>query len=108
MNTDVLTTRVDDGIAVVTLGSATRIYFDAEMGDVLTEALESFAGDPSVRVVVVTGGAPGYFNRHFNIPALIEIAESLRASDRQWPENACCFQKLGSELINFLALTIRS
>jgi len=58
------------------------------MGDVLTEELEGFAGDAKVRVVVITGGAPGYFNRHFSIPALIEIAESLRASGRQWPENA--------------------
>ena len=88
MNADVLTTKVADGIAVITLGSPKRIYFDAEMGDVLTEALEGFAGDANVCVVVVTGGAPGYFNRHFNIPALIEIAESLRASGRQWPENA--------------------
>src|ERR1700758_1117397 len=88
MNTDVLTTRVADGIAVVTLGSATRIYFDAEMGDVLTEALESFAGDHVVRVVIITGGAPGYFNRHFDIPSLIKIAEALRASGREWPENA--------------------
>ena len=45
MNTDVLTTRVADGIAVVTLGSARRIYFDAEMGDALTDALDRFAGD---------------------------------------------------------------
>jgi enoyl-CoA hydratase len=88
MNADVLTTRVADGIAVITLGSPKRIYFDAEMGDTLTETLDGFAGDPNVRVIVVTGGAPGYFNRHFNIPALIEIAESLRASGRQWPENA--------------------
>src|ERR1700688_4484577 len=88
MNADVLTTRVVDGIAVITLGNARRIYFDAEMGDALTEALDGFAGDAKVRVVVVTGGAPGYFSRHFNIPALIEIAESLRASGRQWPENA--------------------
>src|ERR1700730_18459495 len=88
MNADVLTTKVTDGSALITLGSPKRIYFDAEMGDALTEALERFAGDASVRVVVVTGGAPGYFNRHFHIPALIEIAESLRASGRQWPENA--------------------
>src|SRR5438445_12703271 len=85
MNADVLTTRAADGIAVITLGSAKRIYFDAEMGDALTEALDGFAGDPNVRVVIVTGGAPGYFNRHFNIPALIQIAESLCASGRQWP-----------------------
>src|SRR5215472_1849849 len=88
MNADVLTTRAADGIAVITLGSEKRIYFDAEMGDALTEALDGFAGDPNIRVVIVTGGAPGYFNRHFNIPALIQIAESLRASGRQWPENA--------------------
>jgi enoyl-CoA hydratase len=88
MNNDVLTTRVTDGIAIVTLGSPQRIYFDAEMGDVLTPALEKFAGDAKVRVVIVTGGAPGYFNRHFSIPALIRIAESVRASGSQWPDNA--------------------
>src|SRR4029077_7482716 len=88
MNADVLTTKVADGIALIKLGSPKRIYFDAEMGDVLTEVLEGFAGDANVRVVVVAGGAPGYFNRHFDIPALIEIAESLRASGREWPENA--------------------
>jgi enoyl-CoA hydratase len=88
MNADVLTTRVADGIAVITLGSARRIYFDEEMGNALTEALDGFAGDPNVRVVIVTGGAPGYFNRHFDIPALIGIAESLRASGREWPDNA--------------------
>jgi enoyl-CoA hydratase/carnithine racemase len=86
MNADVLTTRAADGIAVITLGSTKRIYFDAEMGDALTEALDEFAGDLKVRVVIVTGGAPGYFNRHFNISALIQIAESLRACGRQWPE----------------------
>src|ERR1700746_1540746 len=88
MNADVLTTRVADGIAAITMGSAKRIYFDAEMGDALTEALDGFAGDPNVRVVIVTGGAPGYFHRHFSIPALIQIAESLRVSGRQWPDNA--------------------
>src|ERR1700680_1676452 len=88
MNVDVLTTRVADGIAVITLGSARRIYFDQEMGDALTEALDGFAGDPNVRVVIVTGGAPGYFNRHFSIPALIQMAESVRAPGRQWPDNA--------------------
>src|SRR5882724_10205399 len=88
LNADVLTTRVADGIAVVTQGSAKRIYFDEEMGDALTEALEGFAGDPDVRVVVVTGGAPGYFIRHFSITSLLRLAEALRASGREWPENA--------------------
>jgi hypothetical protein len=55
------------------------------MGDVFTEGL---AGDPAVRVVIITGGAPGYFDRHFDMQSLIKIAESLRASGREWPENA--------------------
>jgi len=88
MNAEVLTTRVADGIAVITLGSPRRIYFNQEMGDALTEALDGFAGDAKVRVVVITGGAPGYFNRHFDVGVLIDLAESLRASGREWPENA--------------------
>src|ERR1700739_4222765 len=88
MNTDVLTTKVIEGVAVITLGSPKRMYFDAEMGDMLTEKLQEFAGDPNIRVVILTGGAPGYFNRHFSIPALIEFAEAVRASGREWPDNA--------------------
>ena len=89
MNADVLTTRVDGGIAVIALGSARRIYFDEEMGDALTEALDGFAGDANVRVVVVTCGAPGYFIRHFSVScAHFALAVSLRASGREWPENA--------------------
>ena len=74
MNADLLTTRVTNGIAVITLGSARRIYFDEEMGDALTETLDRFAGDAHVRVIVVTGGAPGYFIRHFTVAALIRLA----------------------------------
>jgi enoyl-CoA hydratase len=88
MNTDVLTASAKDGIALITMGSPQRIHFDEEMGEALTEALDGFAGDASVRVVIVTGGAPGYFIRHFKVAALIRLAESLRASGREWPEDA--------------------
>ena len=88
MKTDILTTEVIDTIAVVALGSPKKMYFDMAMGDALTEELQAFAGNPDVRVVIITGGTPGYFNRHFDIPALIEIAEQIRASGRQWQDNA--------------------
>src|SRR6202043_1894153 len=88
VSTDVLATRVTDRIAVVTLGSPKRIYFDAEMGDALTAALDGYAGDSNIRAVVLTGGAPGYFARHFSITALLQLAEPLRASGREWPDNA--------------------
>ena len=44
MNADVLSTKVTEGIAVITLGSAKRMYFDAEMGDALTESLQELRG----------------------------------------------------------------
>src|ERR1700720_3191039 len=72
MKTDILTTEVIDKIAVVELGSPKKMYFDMAMGDALTEELQAFAGDPHVRVVIITGGTPGYFNRHFDIPAYIK------------------------------------
>src|SRR5260370_8018545 len=61
---------------------------DAERGDFFADLRDVLAGVPAVGVVILTGGAAGYFNRHFDIPSLIKIAESLRASGRQWPENA--------------------
>ena len=60
-NPDVLSTRIEGGIAVLTLGSPKRIFFDPEMSDALLGALTALADDRAVRVVVVTGGAPGYF-----------------------------------------------
>jgi hypothetical protein len=59
MNADAPTTRATDRIAAITPGGARRIYFDGQMGDALTEALDRFARDAYVRVVVVTGSAPG-------------------------------------------------
>ena len=47
MNPDVLKTSVDNGIAVVTLGSAKRIFLDEEMSEALTTALEELAGNPA-------------------------------------------------------------
>ena len=87
-NSDVLSTSTKDGIAVITLGSAKRIYFDQEMSDALHDVLAKLAEDPAVRVIVVTGGAPGYFVRHYSVAALIRLGESVQASGREWPEDA--------------------
>jgi enoyl-CoA hydratase len=86
MNADVLTTHVADGIAVIALGSARRIYIDQETGDALFEALTKCAGDADIRVVIVTGAGPGHFVRHYSIPELISYAESVRATGGEWPE----------------------
>jgi enoyl-CoA hydratase len=85
---EVLSARVEDGVAVITLGSPTRIFFDPEMSDALLEAMTALAGDEAVRVIVVTGGAPGYFVRHYSVAALISVAERLKGSGQPWSEDA--------------------
>ena len=84
---EVVSARVADGVALVTLGSPTRIFFDPEMSDALLEAMTALATDDAVRVVVVTGGAPGYFVRHYSVAALISTGERLRDSGQPWSEH---------------------
>ncbi len=86
-NPDVLSTRIEGGIAVVTLGSEKRIFFDPEMSDALFETLTVLAADGKVRVVVVTGGAPGYFVRHYSVAELVKLGETLAKTGREWAEN---------------------
>jgi hypothetical protein len=45
MDADVLKTHVADGIGVITLGSARRIYIDQETSDALFETLNKCAAD---------------------------------------------------------------
>jgi len=51
---DVLSTRSEGGVAVITLGSEKRIFFDPEMSDALFDALTTLAADEKVRAIVVT------------------------------------------------------
>jgi enoyl-CoA hydratase len=76
----VLGTRIESGIGIVTLGSAERIHFDPEMAECLFEALKTLSSNDSVRAIVLTGGAPGYFIRHYSVPAIIAAGESIRAA----------------------------
>lgn len=85
---DVLSTRIDDGVAVVTLGSPGRIHFDAEMCDALLAVLTALEKDDGIRVVVVTGGAPGYFIRHYSVAELIVLGEKLQGFGQKRSEDA--------------------
>src|SRR5215472_13299371 len=87
-NPDVLSSRIEDGIAVVTLGSPKRIFFDPEMSEALLGALTALGNDEAVRVVVVTGGAPGYFVRHYSVAELVKTGERLKSSGQKWAEDA--------------------
>jgi enoyl-CoA hydratase len=84
---EVVSTKIEDGVALVTLGSPSRIFFDPEMGDALLAALAALADDRNARVIVVTGGAPGYFVRHYSVAELVKTGERLRSAGQPWPED---------------------
>ncbi len=86
MDAEFVTMKVTDGIATITLGTEKRIYIDQETSDALFATLTKCAGDPDIRVVIIAGAGPGQFVRHYSIPALIRVAESVRATGREWPE----------------------
>ena len=86
MDAEFVTVKVTDGIATITLGTEKRIYIDQETSDALFAALTKCAADPDIRVVIIAGAGPGQFVRHYSIPALINFAESVRATGREWPE----------------------
>ncbi len=86
MDAEFVTMKVTDGIATITLGTEKRIYIDQETSDALFATLTRCAGDPDIRVVIIAGAGPGQFVRHYSIPALIRVAESVRATGREWPE----------------------
>jgi len=87
MNSDVLTTRAADGIAVITLGSAKRIYFDEEeMGDALHRGAGRIRGRRQSSRCRRDWRRTGFIYSSLSIAALIRLAESLRASGREWPD----------------------
>ena len=86
MDAEFVTVKVTDSIATITLGTEKRIYIDQETSDALFATLTRCAGDPDIRVVIIAGAGPGQFVRHYSIPALIRVAESVRATGREWPE----------------------
>lgn len=77
-DTSRLTTRIDQhGIATVTLGNPDRGLMDEAMEHALEDAVASLESDPSVRVVILTGGQPGVFVRHYDVAVLAERARMM-------------------------------
>jgi len=88
MNADALTTRVADGIASHYTGQRKANLFRCGDGGRANCGAGWLRRDPNIRAVVLTGGAPGYFARHFSITSLLQLAEPLRAFRSRVADNA--------------------
>src|ERR1039458_4359374 len=78
----------DQGIAVVTIGTAELIYLTAQTGVELDAVTREIESDQSVRAAVFTGGSPGVFIQHYSVQELVSIAEQLRASGARFDERS--------------------
>lgn len=67
-----------DGIATITITNPPRGYMDATTVAELDAATASLETDRTVRAVVVTGGVPGVFIRHYSVHELETLARQLR------------------------------
>lgn len=67
---------VEDHIATLTLSNPPRHTINAAGSEELLLRLEQLHDDPSIRVVILTGGSEDIFVRHY------EVAELARASER--------------------------
>ncbi len=67
------------GIAVMRLSNPPAGFMDDAMEREIDGALDAIDADPGLRVIVVTGGQPGVFVRHFDVGVLEERARALSA-----------------------------
>src|SRR5262249_48636339 len=81
----VVLTGVEEGVATLTLNRPDHLNaFDADCARAIVEAVEAFAADPKVRVMVVTGAgrcfsAGGDFNWVLTWPTLDSITRRVGA-----------------------------
>ena len=67
------------GIAVMRLSNPPMGFMDDAMENELERALDAIDADAGLRVIVVTGGEPGVFVRHFDVGVLEQRARGLAA-----------------------------
>lgn len=68
----------EDGVAVVTITNPPMGYMDSGTVPELDEATRELEADDAVRAVVITGGVPGVFIRHYSVVELEGLSRTLR------------------------------
>lgn len=74
-----VTVERDAAVAVVTLTNPPMGYMDSGTVPELQAAMERLAADGAIRAIVITGGLPGVFVRHYSVIELGALSRDLRA-----------------------------
>jgi enoyl-CoA hydratase len=73
----------DGPVATITITNPPMGYMDAATVPELDAATAELEADPGVRAVVITGGLPGVFIRHYSVHDLERLSRTLRESGVQ-------------------------
>jgi len=76
---------VADGVLTVTFDNPPHGFFTGAMAEALHGLLPAMAAD-DVRVVVLQGGVPGAFVRHYSVEELTVMSDALRAKGKTFDE----------------------
>ena len=76
---------LEDGIFTVTFANPPEGFFIGPMAEDLLALLPAMAAE-AVRVVILQGGVPGVFIRHYSVAELAALSDALRAKGRTFGE----------------------
>ena len=76
---------IEDGIFTITFANPPEGVFTGAMAEGLLALLPAMAAD-DVRAVILQGGVPGAFVRHYSVAELAALSDALRAKGRTFDE----------------------
>jgi enoyl-CoA hydratase/carnithine racemase len=79
MTTTYLQIRRHDATLVAVMSNPPRHMLNAAMVEELHALVDEIAGDPSVRALILTGGADGTFITHYDVGELAGVSDAARA-----------------------------
>ena len=80
-----ITDTLEEGIFTVTFAYRPEGFFTGAMAEDLLALLPAMAAD-GVRAVILQGGVPGAFIRHYSVAELAALSDALRARGRTFDE----------------------
>ena len=76
---------LEDGLFTVTFANPPEGFFTGAMAEDLLALMPAMAAD-GVRAVILQGGVPGVFIRHYSVAELAALSDALRAKGRTFDE----------------------
>ena len=75
----------EEGVRLLTISNPPRGYMNIDTASELLQQLQDAEKDPSVKVLVFTGGVPGVFIRHYDVSEIVEMGDAVRSSASPGP-----------------------